>query len=315
LVWATALLFTVALLISVEMVNIFGQNLSTVRLSCQSIMCEKLTNCRQTNGPQWQRHRKVTATCFNEQNNELVWSESLIQAQGMLEYWRGKREIKSVADDTRTFSLHVLASAGFGKRYPFQGHLEASAVNVATSYKESLQLILDHCILLMVLGEKFLSKPWLPSKLKKLHQAVGSFRRYMTEVYEEEKTSIAEGKPQANNLMTSLIRSASQNVTEPKGGHDSNHEPGGLTENEIYGNIFVFNFAGHDTTAHTLAFAIVILATKPLVQDWLHEELRLVLGDNLIEGCGYTENFPALKRCLAILVSSTTESETTQDNY
>ncbi len=157
-----------------------------------------------------------------------------MQARGMLEYWRGKREIKSVADDTRTFSLHVLASAGFGKRHPFQGHLEASAVNVATSYKESLQLILDHCILLMVLGEKFLSMPWLPSKLKKLHQAVGSFRRYMTEVYEEEKTSIAEGKPQANNLMTSLIRSASQNVTEPKGAHDSNYEPGGLTENEIW---------------------------------------------------------------------------------
>ncbi len=266
-------------------------------------MCEKMTDCRQTDGPQWQRHRKATATCFNEQNNELVWSESLIQAQGMLEYWRGKRKIKSVADDTRTFSLHVLASAGFGKRYPFQGHLEASAVNVATSYKESLQLILDNCILLMVLGEKFLSKPWLPSKLKKLHQAVGSFRRYMTEVYEEEKTSIAEGKPQANNLMTSLIRSASQTITEQKGGQDSNHENCGLTENEIYGNIFVFNFAGHDTTAHTLAFAIVLLATKPLVQDWLHEELRSVLGDASPKACSYTEIFPRLKRCLAILVS------------
>lgn len=278
-------------------------------------MCEKLADCGQTDGQQWQRHRKVTATCFNEQNNELVWSESLTQAQGMLDYWRGKREIKSVADDTRTFSLHVLASAGFGKRYPFQGHLEASVVNTATSYKESLQIILDNCILLMVLGEKFLSKPWLPSKLRKLHQAVGSFRRYMTEVYEEEKTSIAEGKPQANNLMTSLIRSASQNVAEPRGDHDSNHENGGLTENEIYGNIFVFNFAGHDTTAHTLAFAVVLLACKPLVQDWLHEELQVVLGDIPPEGCSYTDTFPRLKRCLAILVSSTTESKISPDEY
>jgi len=233
----------------------------------------------------------------------------------MLDYWRGKSEIRSVGDDTRTFSLHVLASAGFGKRYPFQGHHEASAVNVATSYKESLQIILDNCILLMVLGETFLSKRWLPAKFKKLHQAVGSFRRYMTEVYEEEKTSIAQGKPQANNLMTSLIRSASQTVAEPKRGHDSNHEPAGLTESEIYGNIFVFNFAGHDTTAHTLAFAVVLLACKPLVQDWLHEELRSVLGDTSPEGCSYTENFPRLKRCLAILVSSTMESEITQIKY
>lgn len=297
------------------MVNVFGQNLSTVRLSRQSIICGKLADCGQTDGQQWQRHRKVTATCFNEQNNELVWSESLTQAQGMLDYWRGKREIKSVADDTRTFSLHVLASAGFGKRYPFQGHLEASAVNAATSYKESLQMILDNCILLMVLGEKFLSKPWLPSKLRKLHQAVGSFRRYMTEVYEEEKTAIAEGKPQANNLMTSLIRSARQNVAKQKGDHDPNHENGGLTENEIYGNIFVFNFAGHDTTAHTLAFAVVLLACKPLVQDWLHEELRAVLGDSPPEGCSYTDTFPRLKRCLAILVSSAKESGISRDEY
>jgi len=84
LVWAIALLFAVALLIWVEMVNIFGQNLSKVRLTCQFIMFEKLTDCGQTDGQQWQRHRKVTAICFNEQNNELVWSESLIQAQVML---------------------------------------------------------------------------------------------------------------------------------------------------------------------------------------------------------------------------------------
>lgn len=164
----------------------------------------------------------------------------------------------------------------------------------------------------MVLGEKFLSKPWLPSKLKKLHQAVRSFRRYMTEVYEEEKTSIAEGKPQTNNLMTSLIRSA---VAEPKGGEDSNHENAGLTENEIYGNMFVFNFAGHDTTAHTLAFAVVLLACKPLVQDWLHEELKQVLGDSPLADCSYNKTFPRLKRCLAVLVSSQQSFKLTHDNY
>ena len=257
----------------------------------------------QTDGQQWQRHRKVTATCFNEQNNELVWSESLRQAQGMLVHWTSKHNIMSVADDTRTFSLHVLASAGFGKRYPFQGHLDTSVVNVATSYKESLQIILDNCILLMVLGEKFLSKNWLPMKLKKLHTAVVSFRRYMTEVYEEEKASILQGKPQANNLMTSLIRSASQATPEEKGSDNSSHEHAGLTESEIYGNIFVFNFAGHDTTAHTLAFAVVLLATKPLVQDWIHDELQSVLGSRPVESYSYSEIFPKLKRCLAVLVS------------
>lgn len=76
----------------------------------------------------------------------------------------------------------------------------------------------------------------------------------MTEVYETEKKALADGKPAENNLMTQLIRASL--------GED------GLTETEIYGNIFVFNFAGHDTTAHTIAFTVYLLATAPHVQDW-----------------------------------------------
>ncbi|KAL2049437.1 hypothetical protein ABVK25_010341 [Lepraria finkii] len=261
-----------------EMVKVFGPNLST------------------TDGQQWQRHRKVTASCFSEQNNELVWTESVRQARGMLDYWCSQKSTRSIADDARTLSLHVLSSAGFGKSYPFQGYLEASPTDVATSYKESLQTILDNCILLMVLGQDFLSQSWLPKRLRKLHQATLTFKQYMTEVYEEEKKCIADRKPGDGNLMTSLIRaSTGANVTI-----DSENQ-GGLTESEIYGNVFVFNFAGHDTTAHTIAFAVVILAANPSVQNWLSEELRYVLGDRDPEDWNYQTVFPRLKRCLAIL--------------
>jgi hypothetical protein len=54
----------------------------------------------------------------------------------------------------------------------------------------------------MVLGRSFLSKSCPPNKLKKLHQATVIFKRYMTEVYEDEKQSIADGTPGNGNLMT-----------------------------------------------------------------------------------------------------------------
>ena len=219
----------------------------------------------------------------------------------MLRYWSSNDCIRTVADDTRTLSLHVLSSAGFGKSYPFRGHLEESPVNVATSYKESLQTILDNCILLMVLGQEFLSRPWLPSKLKKMHKATMTFKRYMAEMYEEEKTSMAEGIPGGGNLMTSLIRSsiASTNSSDQTLTHGQN----GLTESEIYGNVFIFNFAGHDTTAHTLAFAIVLLAAHPSIQNWVSEEIRHVLGQQIPYEWNYQAAFPRLKRCQALLVS------------
>lgn len=205
----------------------------------------------------------------------------------MIQYWSSKRSTRSTADDTRTFSLHVLSSAGFGKSNSFQGLRDSSNESLATSYKESLQIILDNCILLMVLGQKFLTKEWLSNKSRKLHQALIIFQRYMTEVYEEEKASIAKGKQGGKNLMTLLVRASIDTPeTSVPANPASAHNQGGLTENETYGNMFVFNFAGHDTTAHTLAFAIVILSTHPSVQDWLSEELQYVLGDTRPEDWG-----------------------------
>ena len=56
----------------------------------------------------------------------------------------------------------------------------------------------------------------------------------------------------------------------------------GLTVDEIFGNIFVINFTGHDTTANTLAFSILLLAANPEVQYWVAEKLREVVenGDS-----------------------------------
>ncbi|PQE28551.1 cytochrome P450 protein [Rutstroemia sp. NJR-2017a WRK4] len=263
-----------------EVVNIFGANLST------------------TEGPRWKRHRKVTATCFNEHSNEVVWRESISQAKDMVKYWSSKSLVKSTADDVRTLSLHVISSVAFGKSYKFQGFDEMSPTNEETRLKESLKMILDNCILLLVLGTKFLSVKWLPSKFQKLYAATVTFTQHMTQVYENEKQAMANGKSTEKNLMTSLIR-ASQEKTSVQ--TSQIHGSGSLTESEIYGNMFIFNFAGHDTTAHTLAFTVVLLAAKPAMQDWIFEELKHVLQEKPIEDWNYTTDFPRLKRCLAVL--------------
>lgn len=75
--------------------------------------------------------------------------------------------------------------------------------------------------MIMVLGTKFLAKPWLPRSLKDLHYACTAFRTYMTELYEKEKQS--DRKSSDRNLMTSLVRA-------------SQEENGSLNESEIYGN-------------------------------------------------------------------------------
>ncbi|KAM4064608.1 cytochrome p450 [Hirsutella rhossiliensis] len=260
-----------------EILNVFGPNMSTV------------------DGPKWKSQRKMVATCFNEQNNDIVWSESVRLASDMLKSWGSKPLLTSTAQDARTLSLLVLSRAGFGKSFKFEAHDERRADGPTTSYKDSLQEILENCILITALGPKFLAKPWLPRKFRRLHEACESFQGHMTAMYEEEKRAFAQNRrSEDRNLMTSLVR-ASQ---------DEAQTAEGLTESEIYGNIFVFNFAGHDTTTHTFTFALYFLAAVPSFQDWLSDELRRVLGDRPPHEWDYSADFPRLKRCLAVMLET-----------
>lgn len=63
---------------------------------------------------------------------------------------------------------------------------------------------------------------------------------------------------------------------------------------------YVFTAAGFDTTANTMAYAMVILAVYPHLQDWICQEIDAVLarkGDDL----SYSEVFPRLIRILALM--------------
>lgn len=114
----------------------------------------------------------------------------------------------------------------------------------------------------------------------------------MTETIEEEKVWLAQGKQSRENLLNALIRSS---LRAEKGQS--------LTQDEIFGNMFVFNFAGHDTTANALAYAFVLLAAHPEVQSWISEEIRYVCGGTETFALDYRQTFPKLKRCLAVLVN------------
>ncbi|KAI1401991.1 putative cytochrome P450 [Hypoxylon fuscum] len=258
-----------------QVLDVFGPNVGSVE------------------GQRWVTQRKLMASCFNEQYNETVWSESISQANDMIQYWTSRPSIRSIANDLRTLSLDVLCKAGFGKSFKFEGYDETPHINPSASYKDSLQLILEHCILIIAMGPKFFTDAlWLPRKYREIGQAVTAFQKFMTDMYESEKNKVSQGITGTSSSRTFLSSLAKASLDAKQGE--------GLTEREVYGNIFVINFAGHDTSSHVFTFAVYFLAANPAVQDWLSEELRHVLGNRPPQEWGYT-NFPRLKRCLAVL--------------
>ncbi len=202
--------------------------------------------------------------------------------------------------DTATLALHVLTCVGFGLSYPFHHGVRDLSDGHSMTYRDALSLCLRNIITFAIIPKKALSLSFLPKKLRRLGVATQEFQKYMEEMLTTERNMAAKNEHGTSNLMGSLVR-ASEEAQKSSDVNDSTHI--GLTDEEIFGNIFAFNLAGHETTANTIAASLVLLAAKPEFQDWLIEEVHHVLGDSSAsEDWKYEESFPNLQRCLAVMV-------------
>ena len=267
--------------------EVFGPNLDTVE------------------GDTWQRHRRITTPPFNERNSGLVWRESLAQARDMLQSWIsassssssvGGGGITSTDSDTMTLALHVLTAAGFGKSYSFASGLSSKpAAGHSMTYKDALKVILRNILITIVISSATFPAWLLPRKVLNVSEAIANFKAYMTEMVEEERVAIANGEDDKDNLMSVLVRAAELSKADEKGRNS-------LTDEEIFGNLFIYNLAGHETTANTLAYAVALMSTDRTVQDWIGEEIDAVFApDENVEEWQYEQAFPQLKRCLALM--------------
>lgn len=166
------------------------------------------------------------------------------------------------------------------------------------SYRNALQIVLDNVIFLMLMPSRHLVYSWLPASLRKIGIAAQDFKKHMVTMLDAENKSLNRGEKGSGSLMTSFIRALDAR-SKDSGGSTSQ----GLSVDEIFGNIFVINFAGHDTTANMLAFSTLLLAAYPDIQRWVAEEINNVVSGTESSDWSYVDLFPRLLRCRAVLVS------------
>jgi len=236
-----------------------------------------------------------------------VWAETLTQARDMLRNWEayGMKGVPGMGRDMRTLSLDVLATIGFQRSYKFKPYDKTVSEDPeAQDYRDALGLVLDNALTLMALPSVIFSFPFLPRKMRLLGLATERFRRYMLDMLETESKLISKGETGTSTLMTSFARALhdGRKTVDIAVGHNAPHSIG-LNIEEVLGNIFAINFAGHDTTANTLAFAMLMLAACPDVQNWLSEEIQANIEESSGVSWEYEKLFPRLKRCQAVMVS------------
>lgn len=291
-----------------HLVDIYGPNISSVT------------------GAEWRRHRRVTASPFNERNNRRVWDEALRQAGQAAACWSGKGPagFNTTAADTVAVSLNILATAALGESWDFVPADEAEGATrghgggdddddeQAASYRESLHVLLSSVRTLVVTPKWVYRLPgWcVPSGyLSRFVSMRRVFGRHMEDMVRLRKADIASGNTRTDDstfLSALVLKSEEVRREEESGkGGEGGASKASLSNEELYGNLFTYNLAGHETTANSLSFAIYLLAAFPEWQEWVREEVDAVYtvsADGQVNTT-YEDVFPNLKRCRAFLVS------------
>jgi len=275
-------------------------------------------NILSSEGAAWRHHRRLTSPSFGEKNNQLVWKETLEQSQAMLESWVGPsgggKTIDRIDGDTMQLSMNVISRAGLSQKLEWpRGTGESEITGMkrlpdghTMSFTQSLQCLLSHLLLLMMIPKWILSKLTLlifprlhadgtlignyPSALmRESCEAYDEWGKYMKEIVAAKKTAIRSGRESPTvDIIGQLVKGQQQDT------HGKTQGLAALTDSEVMGNLFVFMLAGHETSANSIHFSLLLLAIHPSTQKKVQEELDEIFQGRPISEWDYDRDLPLL---------------------
>ncbi|KAF4810010.1 Cytochrome P450 86A4 [Colletotrichum siamense] len=267
------------------------------------------TSLVSSDGEDWVRHRKATVSTLSDRNNRLVWTETVRQTQQMIQHYfsASSGHIIDPVEDVREVYLHVFTGVCFGVKYDFrQAAKKYIPEGHSRSYKDCLHTSLKDLLILRLVPKWILDLPVLPHRISNFRDSAREMRQYLEEMIASSKEELEEKgtrrRTQTDNLLSFMVKSNGE-IEAENGSSDMSLKRNYLTESEIRGNLFTYSLGGHESSAHTLTFALYLLAALPQEQEWLAAEITSVLGQKIDWQSeeSFMEVFPRLKRCQAVM--------------
>ncbi|KAH9962838.1 cytochrome P450 [Russula dissimulans] len=263
------------------------------------------TNIVASEGEEWRKYRKISAPAFSERNNMLVWGETIRIMMDLFDnVWGDGSEIivDHCTDITLPIALFVISIAGFGHRVTWTTDLDIPPGHQMT-FKDALHILSTNVSLEIILPG------WaknLTEHTRKVHLAFIELKQYMLEMVEAHRNF--DKSKQRYDLFSGLLDA----------GQDELDNKGALSDEELFGNMFMFLLAGHETTAHTLSFSFALLALYQDEQERLYKHIKSVLSNlNGIPSYGdmgrFTHSLAVLYETLRLLCTPTIPKIAAQD--
>ncbi|KAI0262511.1 cytochrome P450 [Gloeopeniophorella convolvens] len=216
----------------------------------------------------WRRHRRIMGPAFNSTTYAFVWAETrrIYRDMVVTEGWESKTvvDIKSVQDYTFRVALFVISACGFGVTF----HWDEPPVGEdgAMGVQKALRIFAE------TPGLQAFAPEWVFKLPVRRFREIGTSKKVLTEYLakqiSERKAELA-GVDGLNNRtdVFSLLVKASEDDGKLK-----------MDDTELVGNVFGILFAGHETTAHTLAATLGFLGIHPEIQKEVYEQIVDIVG-------------------------------------
>eukprot|EP01091_Cochliopodium_minus_P009778 TRINITY_DN2482_c0_g1_i3.p1 TRINITY_DN2482_c0_g1~~TRINITY_DN2482_c0_g1_i3.p1 ORF type:complete len:461 (+),score=122.16 TRINITY_DN2482_c0_g1_i3:1506-2888(+) len=224
-------------------------------------------------GEEWKKHRRICNPSFSKSNLELVSTTTKKYTEQLFNIWdkliKEGRDLIEVEDYMIKLTLSIIGVAAFGRNMDdiWEGKTESLNEN-RLSFTDSINEVTKNAH--FYVGIPHLISKNLPN-FKRMHQGYNDFYWYLDNTIEEAYKTFSsnensETEVPKKDLISLLIKS---NLSDEVA----------LTKAEIRSNSFIFMFAGHETTAHSLSFALSFLSFHPEVQSKVVEEYKRIIGD------------------------------------
>ncbi|KAJ7022565.1 cytochrome P450 [Mycena alexandri] len=261
-------------------------------------------NVINSDGDVWRFHRRVTGPVFSERIHADVWREGMRQTKFMMQSWTSASasspdtplRANSIGADLFRLGLNVITGSAYGTPLTWSQN-PPCAVQTDLSYSESMEQVTAHLMPIFLTPHSALRVARKDSAWGRAWQAYTAFGGYMQGMLDREREKPAS--PGEENLITALLRA--QVEEDEKLGR-------AMSESEVMGNMFIMLFAGHETTANTLHYALLCLALHPDIQDLLLKEIDSIYDRALSEGrteLDYDKDFSRARWAFATMYETT----------
>ncbi len=214
-------------------------------------------------GEEWKAHRRIVNKGLDVKHQQQFYPEIITSVERLFNKWNNmvdQDQSFDIQQDLLRFTVDVTTSLAFGYKM--------------NTLEEEGGVIQEHL-------EKI-----FPMIFKRINAPIPFWRYYKTKTDRIFDHAVVE----INKLVDEFIASGKERLiaqpelkTKPSNFLESllvaAEEEDSLTDEDVRGNLLTILMAGEDTTSHTLAWTIYLLAQHPEIQTKLHNEANKILGE------------------------------------